>query len=105
MRRTALTTAVLVAALAPTATAATARPALRVLTHSPLLVAGSHFRPAERVTVVAGGRRIVVRTTAAGLFRASFGQIAYDRCSMGIAAFGARGDRAVLPAKPECPPP
>ena len=104
MRRIVLAGAALVAALAPAATAASTTPAIRLVTQTPLVVAGSHFKPIERVTVSAGSIRHIVRTTAAGTFRAEFGQVSFDRCSTRVVAVGARGDRAVLPGKPMCPP-
>ena len=94
MRRLALA---LLAALAPAAAGLGGPPALRILTMKPLVVTGTHFRAAERVTVRAAGITRVVRTTRAGTFRAELGTITGDRCSMSIVAVGARGERVVFP--------
>ena len=48
---------------APGAAAAGATPALRVVTRTPLVVTGVHFRAAERVTVAAAGVTRVVRAS------------------------------------------
>jgi len=91
---------VLVAALAavlvvPAASAAA--PRIVLVKSSPLVVAGSHFKPRERVTVTLGQTTRQVRATTLGSFQASFGGIVLDRCSAwSVAAVGALGDRAVL---------
>jgi hypothetical protein len=104
MRRIALALSALVATLAPAAGAWNGTPTIRLVTTTPLVVAGSHFRPAQRVTVTAGTAKRIVRTTSAGLFRADLGAVAFDRCSTAIVAVGVRGDRAAIPARAMCAP-
>src|SRR4051812_5554301 len=111
MRRI-LGTAAIIAALAACASAAagtahltTAR--LTVVTTTPLVVSGAQFRPNERVRVTSSQVTRIVRTTAAGTFRASFGAaVVVDRCSaFRVVAVGARGDQAVLTRpRPLCAP-
>jgi hypothetical protein len=79
-------------------------PSLRVVHRMPLVVRGTRFRPAERVTVRAPGTDRVVHTTAAGAFRVHLGSVPTDRCSFGISAVGAYGDRAQVRARAMCPP-
>src|SRR4051812_9503933 len=101
MRRIA-TALVLLAAATQGAQAAVA-PTLRVVTFSPLVVRGTHFRATERVTVHAANATRVVRTNANGAFSVSFAA-SIDRCSARIFAVGAAGERAVLPLRPMCAP-
>jgi hypothetical protein len=102
MRRIALIACL--AALVVPAAGAVAAPELRVVTRTPLVVSGTHFRSHERVTVMSGTAKAVVRTGPAGSFRANLGSVLADRCSYGIVAVGARGDRAVLPVRAMCAP-
>jgi hypothetical protein len=103
--------ATLVALAAPSA--ATAAPTLRVVTASPLVVAGAGFAPGERVVVTAitltGPRIARVRASAAGRFRARLRTVAVG-CGAAVAvrALGESGRRAVLrrtPGSPCVPPP
>lgn len=77
-------------------TSASPGPSLRVVTRTPLVVRGANFHPSERVTLRAPRAVGVVRTTAAGAFRAGLGALATDRCSFTLVAVGARGDRALV---------
>jgi len=70
----------------------------------PLVVSGTHFRGAERVTVEGGGATTVLRTTRFGTFLANLGNVLADRCSVGVVAVGAGGDRATLPLRTMCAP-
>ena len=79
-------------------------PTLRIVTRTPLVVSGLHFRAAERVTIKTAGVTRVVRTTPLGIFRADFGTMPTDRCSFQITALGARGDHAMLAARAMCAP-
>jgi hypothetical protein len=79
-------------------------PSLRVVHRRPLVVRGAHFRPAERVRVRTLRNVRVVHTTASGAFRVSLGPVPTDRCSFGILAVGAHGDRAQVRARAMCPP-
>ena len=80
-------------------------PSLRVVKHSPVVVRGARFHPAERVTVRAPALHAVrvVHTTATGTFRARLGRPPTDRCSFAIVAVGARGDRAQAKVHAMCP--
>jgi hypothetical protein len=87
-------------------------PALRITTLDPVHVTGRHFRPSERVRLVATSNgesiRRTLRATRSGAFRATFVQIKIvDRCSADLLlqAVGGRGSRAVakLP-QVQCPP-
>jgi hypothetical protein len=83
--------------LAPAAAGRSATPSVSIVTSSPLVVAGAHFRSHERVTITAANTTRSVRTTALGAFRASFSPMTVDRCSaVRIVAVGAFGDRAVF---------
>jgi hypothetical protein len=104
LRRAALIA--LVALVAGSATAgAASRPALRLLDRSPVTVRGDHFAPRERVrlTVTSDGevKRVAVRSTANGIFRASLETMTVDRCSMvRVVAVGGEGSHAVLKMLP-----
>jgi hypothetical protein len=85
------------AVVVPSASASAAAPRIVIARSAPLVVAGSHFKAGERVTVSVGPSVRQVRTTRRGSFQASFAGVAFDRCSGGrIAAVGSLGDRAVL---------
>jgi hypothetical protein len=101
------------AALTPTlASGSTSRvtPVLRVVTASPLVVGGSHFRSRERVrldVVSAGGlvKRVVAGAT--GVFTARFDNVFLSHCdALLIKAAGSNGSAAVLkrPAPAGCLP-
>jgi hypothetical protein len=72
-------------------------PRLRLLSLSPVSVAGAGFPHGERVRVLYGTTRRVIRTSAAGSFRVSF-PASSDPCAAPalITAWGARGDSAAL---------
>jgi hypothetical protein len=96
---------VIIAVTAPGASAFDrTTPTLRIVTRAPLVVSGTHFRAAERVTIKAAGITRVVRTTGLGAFRANLGAMSSDRCSFQITALGARGDHAMLAARAMCAP-
>lgn len=107
---TLLATTLLLAGAAA-ATAATT-PRLRVVTAQPLVVRGDGFRPRERIVVTAstmiGPKRVVVRATARGTFRATI-RLADQPCgdAVWVRALGARGSRAWIdvPSRPCIPPP
>jgi hypothetical protein len=80
-------------------TSGASSPRLQIVTRSPLVVTGTHFRSAERVTVRVGATSLVVRTTRLGTFRANLGSSGGDRCSGSIVAVGARGERVVVPLR------
>ncbi len=107
MKTIATVLVLLVAAGAQAAGASLGRtdPSLRVVKHSPVVVRGAHFHPAERVTVRAPALHAVrvVHTTATGTFRARLGRLPTDRCSFAIVAVGARGDRAQAKVSAMCP--
>jgi len=101
--RLALSLAAVVAVLGvavPTVAGGSPKPSVRIVTTSPLVVGGTHFRAHERVRVTAspgGTRRVTAR--ADGSFRAAF-RGAVDRCvGLSVTAVGARGDRAELALK------
>ena len=98
--------AVVVVATATATAGAFAEPSLRIVTRSPLVVSGVHFRSGERITVSAGQAKVVVRAGAAGAFRANLGTPLVDRCSQQVVAIGARGDRAqlIMAARAMCAP-
>lgn len=87
-------------------------PKLRLVDMSPLKVAGTRFRPVERirVTLTRDGARTVRRatTTTRGTFLVSFGTLTrFDPCNdlFTVVAVGGRGDRAELKyLGRECPP-
>jgi hypothetical protein len=58
---------------------AAGKPSIRLVQASPVVIEGSGFGPARRVTVSYESRSAVVRTTQAGAFRANFAT-AFDRC-------------------------
>ena len=94
MRRMVIT-ALAAAIVVPSASAAV--PRIAIARSDPLVVAGSHFKAGERVTVSFGENTRRVRATRLGSFQASFAGVAFDRCSGSrFSAVGALGDRAVL---------
>jgi hypothetical protein len=110
MRRLPLLAAIAVAfAATPAVGASTARPALRLLDRTPVIVSGRGFEPQEVVRVrLAVGERVSTRrarTSAAGAFRVRF-TVSLGRCkSFSLQAFGSAGNRARLfPAtlQPDC---
>ena len=71
------------------------KPALRLLTTTPLALRGSGFEPASRVRVTLTGagpaRTTTASTDARGGFRAAFGWVALDPCRSGMIVVPARG--------------
>jgi hypothetical protein len=93
------------------ATAAARAPSLKVLTRSPLLVAGQSFAPGERVTVTALtglGPRIAHTTARSGHFRARF-PLPSSGCAaaFGVRAVGSAGSRVttIFAKATNCLPP
>jgi hypothetical protein len=90
--------AVLLAASAAASGTAATRPTLRVVDRTPVVIRGTGFAPAERVTVVvAAGSRWSRRVTATdGTFVARF-NVVLGRCARySVQAFGSTGTRARL---------
>ena len=106
-------TVVALVALAAPARAAAPRPRVAIAEVGPLVIRGIHFRPHERVTVVASfdGRTSSRRVTATrvGSFRVRFRAITVTHscgAPAGVSARGDRGSRAALKLPmPQCPPP
>ena len=87
------------AALVGAAVASSAPPVLRIVQTKPLVVAGTHFIPGERVTVTAWTFPRVVRKTVAhnGNFRLPLGNARFSRCAgVRIEAIGTGGSKALL---------
>lgn len=107
MRKIATVLVLLLAAgtSAATASLGSTAPSLRVVKHSPVVVRGARFHPAERVTVRAPALRAVriVHANASGTFRVRLGVPPSDRCSFAIVARGASGDRAQAKVRAMCP--
>ena len=93
---------VLVGAAVASTPAARERPALRVISWSPLAVQGLHFARRERVRVTAeldeAARVRTARANRLGRFGATFGYLAYDPCNSTLAvwAVGNMGSRAAI---------
>ena len=90
---------------------ARARPALRLVTLSPVSVHGSGFGARERVRVRLRAHDTLnatrhVRATRRGGFTVSFARVLVDRCSgFSVTAVGRSGRKATLGrARPHCPP-
>jgi len=85
------------------------KPALRIMKSAPFVLRGSHFQPAERVTVTLAGRSMHRRTATAGAtgaFTVTFLGVSASRCSIyGFHAVGDRGSAASLRTATDCPPP
>jgi hypothetical protein len=95
---------IVTAALAGTAAAATG-PTLKIVTRTPLVVAGTHFRAGERVKLVVAGSTFVVRTTNLGTFTANLGAPLADRCSAGaVTALGVKESVTLRLPLPMCAP-
>jgi len=97
----------LIAALAAPAALAT-QPRLSVLDTSPLMVRGSHFKPAEHVRVaVRTSERSAVRSgvvTAAGSFTIRFPTVSLGGCAAYmVRVTGSLGSTATLRVMPDCP--
>jgi hypothetical protein len=110
MRKNSLVTAFAVAAaLAPTVAATTARPSLRMVDRTPVIVSGRSFQPEEavRLRLTTGGRTLTRRalTTASGTFSVRFA-VSLGRCAtFSLQAFGSTGTRARLfstAPQPDC---
>jgi hypothetical protein len=89
--------------------AAKARPALKIVSLSPLTVKGAKFVPGERVKLLvsgAGGKSKAARADRHGRFTAAFA-VKLDRCaSFVVQAVGARGSRAMVDVTaPNCATP
>ena len=104
--------ALVLAAFAPAAWGAAARPQVRLVGFSPASVAGTGFRAREHVVVtVTGGSnhlKKTVVTSGRGAFVARFARaVSAPGCSqIAIAAVGAKGDRASWKSPPRsCGPP
>ena len=93
--------ALVVAALAA---AAPQRPSLRLVDNDPVTFSGRAFKPRESVRVAflePGGVVLRVRATRAGVFTATFDEMALDRCEHAfVSAVGARGSRAIYKKLP-----
>lgn len=90
--------------------ASTQASTLRIVSARPLVVAGSGFKPGERVRVVVrhGDRRWTkyVRVGSARAFSLPFGTLPVSRCGLVAQAFGSLGSRAATkPAEPACAEP
>jgi hypothetical protein len=101
--------ALVIAALAGVAPAASSRPTLRIAVELPLAVGGSSFHARELVRVTAvgtfGRRSRSVRATLAGRFVVRFAGLSGDPCTLRmVTATGAAGSRALLRLPPGvCP--
>lgn len=85
------------------------KPALRLVSASPLTIRGLRFVAKERVRVMvleAGSATRRVSADVQGTFVASFQETSADRCSaLSVLAVGSRGSRAALKRPgPLCPP-
>jgi hypothetical protein len=83
------------------AAAASPNPALRLSSSSPLVVAGTHFRPLGTVKVTVsmpGKSSLSTRTSRRGTFSLSFAKLKLAACgsTVKVQAFGARGESATL---------
>jgi hypothetical protein len=104
----ALVAAIAALALSAPAAGGTA-PTLRLVRTSPVVVAGSHFRAGERVTVtLVVTKRIVRHVTASqtGSFTIGYGGIQLGHCAgFSLSAVGSAGSRAVVKLpQPACMP-
>jgi hypothetical protein len=110
MRKRSLVTAFAVTAvLAPTVAATTARPALRMVDRTPVIVGGRSFQPEEavRVRLTTRGRTMTRRTVASvmGTFRVRFAVSLGQCATFSLQAFGSMGTRARLfstAPQPDC---
>jgi hypothetical protein len=94
-------------ALVLAAGAATPPPTLKARGHNPLVVSGTGFRAAERVTVIVRTSALYVRRVTAGAqggFTARFDGVHYAPCvPYRVTATGAKGSRAVyVGPRPVC---
>jgi hypothetical protein len=85
------------------------KPALRLMKTAPFVVRGTHFQPAEHVTVTLAGRTLYRRSTtagASGAFTVTFTGVSASRCRIyGFHAAGDRGSSASFRTASDCPPP
>jgi hypothetical protein len=108
--RTVLLTVVAAALLAGSALARPLAPRVWLVERSPAEVAGSGFRPAERVAVrLAAGTLVLQKTVAAtakGTFSARWTRSIPDGCvGVSVVATGSAGSRAAFKlAPPDCAP-
>jgi hypothetical protein len=105
LRRLALIACLLAAPLVAASPAATSRqPMLRLTERSPVALAGTHFKPRERVriTVYASTKLVrALRASPAGAFIARFGDLYVGRCaSLRAVAVGLSGSSAQLKLLP-----
>ena len=110
MRRSIVVVAALVSLLPASAGAESlaGKPALRLVSASPLKIRGLRFVPKERVRVLVVEADATKRVSAdaQGSFVATFHETSTDRCSaLSVLAVGLRGSRAALKSPgPLCPP-
>jgi len=85
------------------------KPALRLTRTAPFVLRGTHFQPAEHVTVTLAGRMLYRRSAtagAAGAFTVTFTGVSAGRCRIyGFHALGDRGSSASFRVLSDCPPP
>jgi hypothetical protein len=103
-----LAVGLLAAALGSVAAAGTSPPTIRVTHVRPLIIAGTHFRAGETVTVTAAGSQHTVRRVVAqrGDFNVNLGGLVASRClGLLILAVGSQGSKAMIRTPlPECLP-
>ena len=99
MRSLGVVAAVVSLAVVSAAGGAAGKPVLRLVRAEPVVLAGTGFAPAERVTIVYGARKTVVRTTRAGTFRVGFA-VTFVRCAGATARAGGPAGEAVLRIPP-----
>jgi hypothetical protein len=111
MRTIAAIAAALLLAGAAASAGISTRPALRLLSRSPIAVQGLHFKGHERVAVTATfgavrSQRKMATATLAGGFHLTFGPMPVGPCeSLTIHAVGSRGSVAALKLpQPACIP-
>lgn len=110
MRLFAVLPLLLVLLVGTAATAATKKPALKVLTASPLVVSGTNFKAGEVVRLSTLGRvgetprRVVASRT--GVFKTKLSARPKPGCgAYGIVAVGSQGSRATVQVGRPCVPP
>jgi hypothetical protein len=101
--------ACLLAAVSAATASNQGRPALSLVSERPVVLAGSGFRPGERVRVrvSVGGKSFAKRLAASrgGRFRARFAQANTPDCALFVAsAVGGQGSRATLRYRTFPPP-
>jgi hypothetical protein len=108
--RLVLALAAVVVLAPPAAASVQVRASIELVSNSPFVVAGTGFRPAEQVRLVA--YRGAVRTTRTvsatrrGTFRVRLAASAGAGCAVvAVTATGSKGSRAALKIMPLCPQP